>query len=217
MPHNEREQETAGWREVVQKAAFKATLEEAIERNVKKLPFNYRWEHVKSVARLAVKLADLTGADLEVVEAAAWLHDIKKRGGNDNHGQQGAKAAEKILAETDFPASKIPGVARAISKHVGLTLEAPLQPLEAAVLWDADKLTKLGATAIIHNIGFKLADNEPGTRQLLGILADKPWHNDTVNCFHTEYARIAGKKRMETYRKFWDQLENEINGMDLVP
>ncbi|MBN1318484.1 MAG: HD domain-containing protein [Anaerolineales bacterium] len=218
MPQNENEREGFGWREVVQRAAYQATLEEAMERHgTEDLPFNYRWEHVKAVARLAVRLADLTGADPEVVEAAAWLHDIRKRGGDDNHGHNGATVAEKILSGSDFPTSKIAGVVQAISQHVGLTLEAPLQPLEAAVLWDADKLTKLGATAVMHNIGFKLANNESGTRQLLTALANKSWHSDTVNCFHTDYAQAAGKKRMEIYRKFWEQVQNEIDGRDLNP
>ncbi|MBK8051364.1 MAG: HD domain-containing protein [Anaerolineales bacterium] len=74
--------------------------------------YNYRWEHIRSVTSLALWLATETGADPEIVEAAAWLHDIRK--GDPNHGVAGAKEAKKILERTDFPAEKIPVVVDAM-------------------------------------------------------------------------------------------------------
>ena len=41
--------------------------------------FNYRFEHTYAVVLLARWLAPATGADPEVVECAAWLHDVAKR------------------------------------------------------------------------------------------------------------------------------------------
>jgi uncharacterized protein len=94
------------------------------------LPFDYRFEHVAQVTALALRLARALGADLEVVEAAGWLHDVRK--GQPSHAQAGANAARTILAATDFPPAKIEIVADAISKHEGLFREPdapPLQPL----------------------------------------------------------------------------------------
>lgn len=117
------------------------------------IPFNHRWEHVAQVVALAVRLGRATGADAEIVEAAAWLHDVRKD--EPNHGAAGAIAARQILEQTDFPTEKIEPVCEAIRLHVGL-FRAPdaarLRPLEAAVLWDADKLSKLGAQAIIASL-----------------------------------------------------------------
>lgn len=118
------------------------------------LPFNHRWEHVQEVVGLALHLAGLTGADAEIVEAAAWLHDIRKT--EPNHGEAGARAAQAVLAQSDFPPAKIPAVVEAIRRHVGLFRAAgaaPLTPIETAVLWDADKLSKLGVRAV----GFTLS------------------------------------------------------------
>jgi uncharacterized protein len=144
------------WRTVCQQHALKqATLEahNAWHVTAKAIPFNHRWEHVQTVVTLALRLAAETGADAEVVEAAAWLHDVRK--GAPSHGVAGAKTAKKILEQTDFPREKIAAVAEAIAHHVGLYRApdaAPLEPVETAILWDADKLSKLGVQAIAYNL-----------------------------------------------------------------
>ncbi len=125
------------------------------------IPFNYRWEHVQTVVGLALHLAQDLGGDLEVVEAAAWLHDICKT--QPSHGEVGAQEAQAILARTDFPPAKIPRVATAIRQHVGLYREEgapPLEPLEAAILWDADKLSKLGVQAIVYAMSAPYANGQ---------------------------------------------------------
>jgi uncharacterized protein len=117
-------------------------------------PFNYRFEHTLAVVKAARWLCPLCGADAEIVECAAWLHDARKvmkqgRGG-DTHAAEASAAVEGILAGTDFPAAKIPAVRHAIERHVGLRLAAPLEPLETAALWDCDKLSKIGAASLVH-------------------------------------------------------------------
>jgi uncharacterized protein len=146
-----------GWRAIAQQAAAAQAEDEA--RHMwqvgpeEPIPFNHRWEHVCQVVRLALWLAETTGADREVVEAAAWLHDVRKQ--QPSHGIAGALAAQEILAATDFPQHKLPAVADAIRKHVGLFRAEgtePLSPLEAAVLWDADKLSKVGVQALVFSL-----------------------------------------------------------------
>jgi len=67
-----------------------------------------------------------------------------------------------ILEGTDFPPGKIPAVRHAIEHHVGLRLTRRLEPVETACLWDADKLSKLGAASLVHYnciaAGFRPAD-----------------------------------------------------------
>ncbi len=115
--------------------------------------FDYRYEHTLAVVKLARWLAPLAGADPQVVEAAAWLHDVRKflnHKGRDTHAQDASRAAQEILAGTDFPPAKIPGVRHAIEHHVGLKRHTRLEPAETACLWDADKLSKIGAASLIH-------------------------------------------------------------------
>ena len=145
------------WRLVCRQLAEKQAMAEARKawkvRRSSAVPFAHRWEHIKLVVSTALWLARQTGADPEIVEASAWLHDIRK--GTPGHGAAGAREAKRILLRTNFPAEKIPAVVDAISRHVGLyrapgTL--PLTPVETAVLWDADKLTKLGVQAVAFNL-----------------------------------------------------------------
>jgi uncharacterized protein len=116
--------------------------------------FDYRFEHTQAVVKIARWLAPLAGADLDTVECAAWLHDCRKflsqHRDKDTHAQDASAAVEGILAGTDFPGAKIPAVRHAIEHHVGLRLTRKLEPVEAACLWDADKLSKIGAASLVH-------------------------------------------------------------------
>jgi uncharacterized protein len=116
--------------------------------------FDYRFEHTLAVVKAARWLCPQVGADLEVVECAAWLHDCRKHlnqgRDKDRHAQDAAAAVPGILAGTDFPAARIPAVRHAIEHHVGLRLARRLEPLETACLWDADKLSKVGAASLVH-------------------------------------------------------------------
>ena len=100
----------------------------------------------------AKHLATTLGADLEVVSLAAWLHDIAKpgMGSVQKHGEASAEMAQEILLKEGIDAETVNRVCDTIRKHVGLTLDEPVQPLEAQVLWDADKIVKLGVAGLIH-------------------------------------------------------------------
>ena len=105
----------AEWRGAARQAMRKATEREILRRyGSMDVSFNYRWEHVTSVVRLAVRLADLTAADADVVEAAAWLHDIRKET-RERHALEGAEFARHFLPQTDFPADKIDRIALYLS------------------------------------------------------------------------------------------------------
>ena len=203
------------WREAVQAAAQQAATIETHTQFGNNAAFNYRWEHIQAVVPLAIRLAELTGADLEITEAAAWLHDVAKSYSKD-HGRDGAIAARQILAQTDFPPEKIAAVADAIVKHVGLTTTEPVEPLEAAIVWDADKLSKLGATIVLHLTGWRLMENKATTASLLDEFHDVGWMEGAVRSFNTAPAQAAGRKRLETFRAFRQHLIRELDGDDLA-
>lgn len=206
----------AEWRQAVQKAMFEATQQEALKRyGVAEPAFNYRWEHVTAVVEIALKLAGRAGADREIVEAAAWLHDIAK-GEKENHPAAGAAFARQFLPQTDFPPEKIEAVAQAIGDHMGLWRDEPLTNLEAMVLWDADKLTKIGLTAAFHWLGLFLMEGETTTLQeLIERGRTAQWQARTVDSMHTAPAQRAAQKRLVAYNQLWDMLEGELRGEDL--
>ncbi len=206
------------WRKTIKKAMKQATEEEAMKRYGTTDPlFNYRWEHVTAVVTLALKLAELTGADAEVVEAAAWLHDIRKETGA-RHAREGAKVAHEILPTTDFPKKKIGHVAKAIRSHMGLWRRKPLKDLEAQVLWDADKLAKIGLTAAFHFTPLIMMQENGRTTQSIidSARSNTTWLPKTVASMHTKPAKKAAKKRLKQFNKLWTNLETELQGKDLL-
>lgn len=161
------------------------------------LVFDHRWEHVQQVVAIALWLAEETGADREIVEAAAWLHDIRK--GERHHAQAAADAIPGLLAQTDFPPQKVAAVAEAIRAHEGLTRapdEAPMQPIERAVLWDADKLTKVGVQALAYSLsacwfdGMTLIERRRSADEFARTTLAR-----TVESFNTTPARAEGRRR----------------------
>ena len=176
------------------------------------VPFSYRWEHVQEVVRLACWLAEQLAADSEVVEAAAWLHDVCK--GQPKHALAGAAEAEHFLPTTDFPAAKIPAVLAAIREHEGLYRKvnaSPLEPLETAILWDADKLSKLGVQALafslstVYHAGLTLRQRRENMLDFLENSLSR-----TVESMNTKPARRAAKQRyknMVTVLTLWQEEE----------
>ncbi len=178
--------------------------------------YNYRWEHVTTVVALALKLARILDADKEVVEAAAWLHDATKVDG-ESHAETGAEFARAFLTGTDYPREKIDEVAQAIADHTGLWRETPLTNLSSQILWDADKLSKLGLTAVIHWSSMILNSVQPITTSgLIALQRNLAWQQKTVESFHTKPALRAAEQRLKEFDRFWNILEVELSGDDLL-
>jgi uncharacterized protein len=107
--------------------------------------------HTERVYDLAVRIAEEEHADLDVVKAAALLHDVARaledEGKIDDHAVEGAKKAKAVLEAVDFPKEKIPAVLHCIEVHRFRSgMEAG--SLEAKILQDADRLDIIGAIGI---------------------------------------------------------------------
>jgi len=124
------------------------------------------FDHIERVYHMAEKLAQLEGADLEIVQAAALLHD--SRGSDPNSGERlshhGASAlfAGQILQAEGWPLDRIQAVQHCIRAHRyrGEKENEP-QTIEAKVLFDADKLDVLGAIGVARTIGYAVQAGQP--------------------------------------------------------
>ena len=106
------------------------------------------FDHVMRVYRLAERMARSEGADLEIVRAAALLHDVGRSEQARTgvcHAAWGAQRARDVLAM--HPPDRVDAVARAIAEH-RFRGDNPPTSLEACVLYDADKLDAMGAVGI---------------------------------------------------------------------
>ena len=207
--------QSTGWRAKVRELATARARRET-KAHGEGEAFIYRLEHVKETVRLSLWLGKALGADLEVLEAAAWLHDVAKGKAapgskGDAHGVVAAEEARDLLRGTDFPAEKVEAVCQAIERHVGLYKDYRVEPLEAAILWDADKLTKLGATALVLHLA-----SLPGEgHSTLAEIAQEgegwlPVAERIAQSLNTEPAKALARGRLDFLRAFYHQLAEEL-------
>ncbi len=101
--------------------------------------------HIVWVVDYGQLLAAKLGADPEVVEIAALLHDyasIKGLASNEDHHVAGAHEAERILKGLDYPAAKMHAVVSCILSHRGSVTLARTTP-EAICLASADAMAHI--------------------------------------------------------------------------
>jgi uncharacterized protein len=122
------------------------------------------FDHVLRVYHLAEKLAEAEGADLEIVRAAALLHDVQgsqpTSGERGNHHEASAEEAARILAGEGWDGARIARVQECIRAHRYRGNQRP-HSLEAQVLFDADKLDVLGAIGVARTIAYAIQAGQP--------------------------------------------------------
>ena len=188
-----------------------------MEGETKAPPFDYRFEHTLAVVRLGEWLGPQVGADMDVLLCAAWLHDCRKilgskknDGEKDSHATDAAEAVAGILEGTDFPPDKIPAVRHAILHHVGLSLDAPLDPLETACLWDIDKLSKLGAASLVHFLCISPGFQPASTSKTLQMGEKWLGMAQRIACsMNTAPAKAEAAARLDFLRSFYGRLKRE--------
>ena len=112
--------------------------------------------HYERVVASAKKLANeeiSTGqsVQLNVVVAAAWLHDLANIAKNDPRRKQASKVSAEIairyLKEIGYPAEDYDKIAHAIEAH-SYSAGIHAHTLEARIVQDADRLDALGAIGV---------------------------------------------------------------------
>lgn len=101
--------------------------------------------HITQVVRNGHTLAPLFGADAEIVELAALLHDYASIGDATlyaEHHIHGAVVAEQILRERGYPIQRIQAVQHCIETHRG-SLSTQRTTVEAVCLANADAMAHL--------------------------------------------------------------------------
>lgn len=116
------------------------------------------WTHVERVRNLAIKIGKKEKADLLILEAAAYLHDIGRKEEMDTkgkicHAEKGMKLAEEILAEYDLDKETVENIKHCVLAHRYRNNHTP-ETIEAKVLYDADKLDSIGAVGIGRDFFF---------------------------------------------------------------
>lgn len=214
-------------------------IKEAVEKELSCSAHNI--DHVMRVYNLCLHLAENEDVDLDVLQAAALLHDIARvkedndPSGNTDHAILSSKMAEPILRKLDFPQEKIKHIKHCIISHRYRTGSKP-KTKESQILFDADKLDVLGAIGIARSfvwvggnnakiysdvdIKEYIDDNLGG--KINGRIQDKTKHSPQIefetklkfliNKLHTKKAKEVARERTEFYKNFLNRLEKEIKG-----
>jgi len=182
--------------------------------------------HVSRVAANAQRIAIAEGARVDVVLAAAWLHELFSypKGHPDSHlsGEVCAERAAIVLRSEGVGEETSAAVCECIRVHAFSRGLVPTT-LEGKVLQDADRLDAIGAIGIARcfatcaSMGRPLYSPEDPfckTREP----QDKLWGVDhfyrkllrIAEGLHTGTARELGRDRTEFLRVYLRQLEAEI-------
>jgi uncharacterized protein len=190
------------------------------------------YDHVVRVYHMAEKLAVDEGADLEIVRAAALLHDAagsapagEKRGEHHNYS---AQFAAEVLMKEGWNQEKIASVQECIRAHRYRNNGEPPSSIEARVLFDADKLDVLGAIGAARTIAYavmaKTPHYEEPSTQFLATGHEAP--GELHSAYHeylfklckvkdrlfTPTARRIADHRHQAMVNFFDELAAEMRG-----
>ncbi len=185
--------------------------------------------HLERVWSAALILsADHPEADMQVVQAACYLHDLVNL--PKNHPERGqasrmaARQACAALAAAGFPAGKLPLVEHAIEAH-SYSAGIAAQTIEAKIVQDADRLDALGAVGLarMFYVGGRLSRALAHPSDPLGRHRELDDSRYTLDHIETKLAHlpgtmqtIAGRRlgqaRLDWLRQFRDTFVLEWGG-----
>jgi uncharacterized protein len=196
--------------------SWTATLELEVQRHLRDESSGHDSYHAFRVRDLAVLIAATTGADADMVEAAALLHDIGHGTGRNDHAKRGATLAAEMLSRCGFPKVKINAVVTCIEHHHWKPGRAgdPEQPTpEYQAFADADRLDALGAIGIARAFAFGGANNRPIWNPEPEAVPQAPYGISSIHHFYdkllqlpndmyTEPGRILATRRIAVMKEF---------------
>lgn len=198
--------------------------------------------HVMRVYNLCLRLVKGKKVNMQVLEAAALLHDIARvkedndKTGKIDHSIEGAKMAGPILKNLDFSDEKTKHIQECIVSHRYKTENKP-KTIEAKILFDADKLDVTGAIGvarmfawvgknkahIYRKVDIKKYAKENTEGKINGRIQDNTKHSPQIE-YETKYKFLCDKmftpegkkicrKRTKFFKNFLNALEKEVKGL----
>ena len=99
--------------------------------------------HINPVVEIACDMSKKLGADIQVVEISAYLHDITKiTGEREKHHITGAYYAERFLKKYNIEDEKVEQIKNCIKKHRG-SYEGKRNTLEEKIIATADAVAHI--------------------------------------------------------------------------
>ncbi len=187
--------------------------------------FNFRLEHIRQVERDALHIMKSERGDEEIILASVWIHDrFQPQFEGAQHADKAARWTRDNLALLGFPAHKVEDVALAVKHHTRRSMDIPQEMHEAQLLWDADRLSRLGPVNLISYMMTHLAEdflvdlsNNPqfksgslSIKDFTPLLLEKRNALFRADWFYFDESRTIARKRIAATRAYLDVLEQQI-------
>ena len=179
-----------------------------MENEIRKAPNvspSHKRDHVLRVWKTSKRLCERLGGDLEVMVAAALLHDLGRHHVNGRHGELSAELAKPILEKHNFPKEKIPKVLEAIIQHDYYIPAREMKLIESKILNDSDRKDVFGIIGVYRHVLFINA----GRMRIEEVvpMSKKRWKSLTL-----PESRKLMRKDYEYIVNFFKVLEKELKG-----
>jgi glutamate-1-semialdehyde 2,1-aminomutase len=168
----------------------------------------HSYEHVQRVVKTATFLATKEKANVELVQIGALLHDIGWTVGKP-HGRTGAKMANRILKDMNYPSEQSRKICKIILHHP-LASKDELETLEERIVWDADKIDLLGVVGVAR--AFHWLSNMPFEAVVKTCFEEL---TSIYSLLNTETAKKIAKRRRREMMAFLSALREELSLTDL--
>ena len=193
------------------------------------------WQHIYRVWKLARQIALREGANQEIAELAALVHDIADWKFHDGDDRIGPREAERLLIEQGAARSLIEPVVDIVAtiSFKGASVPNKMKTLEGRCVQDADRLDAIGAIGIARcfayggHAGRLMYDPAVPPELHQTAAAYKAAKGTSLNHFYeklfllkarmnTESGRLLAERRhqfMEDFvARFLDEWEGEAEG-----
>ena len=115
---------------------------------------DYRWQHTLRVTQYGIRIAQVEGANVELVAAACLLHDsewFSDRGKDERgHGRLAGWVIRSFLEQIGYSAAEVDNISYSVAVHVdGRAGFEHEHTLEAKIVSDADNIDRFGALRTI--------------------------------------------------------------------
>ena len=191
------------------------------------------FDHILRVYRMAERLGQNEGADMEILRAAVLLHDAEGTapGGAEraSHHHRSADFAQEVLSAEGWPVERVAAVQHCIRAHRFRGDGEGPQSIEAKVLFDADKLDVLGAIGAARVIGYAAINGTPAyavpSPRFLASGETEP--GEAHSAYHeylfklskvksrmfTAEAKQIAEEREQYLAQFFERMGQEIDGI----
>lgn len=179
-------------------------IQEKLKRSLGEEHTGHDYAHTMRVLKNAVTIAKTEPkADLEVVKAAALLHDFaySKRFFSGEHGSVSAKLAEPILKRSGFSTEQRNKIIQSIRLHNPFVHPRGKFLLETNILRDADRLDALGHTGIMRGIAYAVS----AKKDVIRVLEEQMDYR-----FQTKKGKELAVARQKIIKEFVKNLKKDL-------